>query len=365
MPGPDQGSLVGVRRRCPLPVPGECQLWGCADVVLGRSRFPYWIGRSSITGSISLPLGISRIPCSINPLPQEDSRGIKSRGSQFGISILLVLEGYKFWPLILEQFAIIVPNYKFPFSSEKLTADVALAHAPTLQGPDVSSSENLVDNKSLEQLITADPRTVPHNSINGSSSTYLLSPEKLVAGAAESSSHLTMQDPDVSSLDEFLDSSLEESITANQLTIDGSSNTSPFSCGKLVARTMESASAPILQGLDDLSLDDFLGSTSEESNSPRTVPHNNANESSSSAFSLGSILVRYPQKCLQMFYITLNRTIRTKCLPDLARDLNACYERNLVEALVDQYNDYHDISEICSLSLSLSVSLTQTLLMLC
>jgi hypothetical protein len=75
-----------------------------------------------------------------------------------------------------------------------------------------------------------------------------------------------------------------------------------------VAETMESASAPILQGLDDLSLDDFLGSSSEESNSPRTVPHNIANGSSSSAFSLGSIFVRYPQKCLQMFYIRLDRS---------------------------------------------------------
>jgi hypothetical protein len=82
----------------------------------------------------------------------------------------------------------------------------------------------------------------------------------------------------------------------------------PSSCGKLVAGTMKSASAPILQGLDDLSLDDFLGSSSEESNSPRTVPHNIANGSSSSAFSLGSIFVRYPQKCLQMFYIRLDRS---------------------------------------------------------
>ena len=32
-----------------------------------------------------------------------------------------------------------------PFSSEKLTADVALAHAPILQGPDDSSSEELLD----------------------------------------------------------------------------------------------------------------------------------------------------------------------------------------------------------------------------
>jgi hypothetical protein len=204
-----------------------------------------------------------------------------------------------------------------PFSSEELTADVALAHAPILQGPDDSSSEELLDNKSLKQLLIRNPKTELHNTINCSCSTYPLCPEKLLAGSAERFSVLPVQDPDVSSLDVFLDSSLEESITANQLsvphnTIDGSSNTSPSSCRKLVSGTMESASAPILQGLDDLSLDDFLGSSleesSEESNSPRTVPHNIANGSSSSAFSLGCILVRYPQKCLQMFYIRLDRS---------------------------------------------------------
>jgi hypothetical protein len=103
-----------------------------------------------------------------------------------------------------------------PFSSEKLTADVALAHAPILQGPDYSSSEELLDNKSLKQLLIRNPKTELHNTINCSCSTYPLGPEKLLPGSAEC---FSVQDPDVSSLDVFLDSSLEESITANQLSV--------------------------------------------------------------------------------------------------------------------------------------------------
>ncbi|GJN29700.1 hypothetical protein PR202_gb17950 [Eleusine coracana subsp. coracana] len=298
--------------------------------------------------------------------------------------------------------------------SEKLAVDVA---ALTLQGPDISSSENLLDNKSLEQLTTADPQTVSHNTINGSSSTY--PPEKLVAGAAESSSMLTLQEPnassmdkfldslleelitespqmvlhntingssstspssrerlvggaeklaadvdalvsaltlqepdisssenllvnkplerlttadpqtvshnppekllltlqepDASSMDKFLDSSLEESITGRPQTvihntINGSSSTSPSSCEKLVGGAVVSASAPILEGLDVSSSDVFLDSSSEESDSPRTVLHNIASASSSETSSLGSdILVRLTPKSLQLFYIRLDR----------------------------------------------------------
>lgn len=201
-----------------------------------------------------------------------------------------------------------------PFRPDKLVKDVgASASALTLQGPDISSSENLLDNKPLDQLITADPQLVPHNTITGSSSTYPLIPEKLVTDAAESSSVLTLQEPDVSSMDKFLDSSQEESIAASPQTvlhntIDGSSRTSPSSCKKLVTGTVESVSAPILQGLDVSSLDD-LNTSSEESDNPRTVPHNIANSSlSSTSSSLGSdILVRHTPKSLQMFYIRSGR----------------------------------------------------------
>ncbi|KAK3128307.1 hypothetical protein QOZ80_6BG0459700 [Eleusine coracana subsp. coracana] len=102
-------------------------------------------------------------------------------------------------------------------SSEKPVAEFAESALPE---PDISSSEELLVTKSLEGLITASPPTILVNAIASSSSTSPFSHEKLEAGAADSSFALTLQEPDASSLEEVLDTtSVEELITVNPQTV--------------------------------------------------------------------------------------------------------------------------------------------------
>ncbi|TVU12714.1 hypothetical protein EJB05_46369 [Eragrostis curvula] len=267
--------------------------------------------------------------------------------------------------------------------SEKLVAGaIESSSLLTLQKPHLSSLNDFRDSSLDEESVPASQQTVPHNTINGSSSTFPSCCEKILINVAESLSVLSLQEPDDSYLEEsisnssveLLGSSSEESITAcpqtvPHNTIDGSSRTSP-SCGeKRVAGSVESAAAPTLQDSDD--------SSSEESitYSPRTVPQNITNGSSSPALSPGSnILIRYSQKCSEIFYIRLDqrgrfwvypdlggpfksvddidcsislfdeihhaeRIVMPKRVPDSSSAKDSSVDRHLIQALLDQYND--------------------------
>ncbi|GJN29740.1 hypothetical protein PR202_gb18058 [Eleusine coracana subsp. coracana] len=161
-----------------------------------------------------------------------------------------------------------------PPPSEKPVAEFAESALPE---PDISSSEELLVTKSLEGLITASPPTILVNAIASSSSTSPFSHEKLEAGAADSSFALTLQEPDASSLEEVLDTtSVEELITVN----------------------------------------------------PQTVPHNAQDGSPPTASSFGSkIFFRHPPG------------------PNSRRRKETVVEEYyLVQALVNQYNDDHNLS---------------------
>ncbi|XP_066371726.1 uncharacterized protein [Miscanthus floridulus] len=148
-------------------------------------------------------------------------------------------------------------------------------YAPGLQEPDGPSLDEFLDNSSGQKLVEgvvssleklhdtstsyeesniADPQTMTQNTIDGSLRTLPSRSEKFVAGAADSTSILTLQEPDVSSSDEYLDSSSEELITA----------------------------------------------------SPRTVPLNTIDDSPPT---LGpNILIYYPANSFEVFYIRIDRT---------------------------------------------------------
>ncbi|TVU12718.1 hypothetical protein EJB05_46373, partial [Eragrostis curvula] len=134
------------------------------------------------------------------------------------------------------------------------------ASAQTRQGPDVASSEELIGTTSSEETIIVSPQTTPHNTIDVSSSTFPSRREDLVvAGVVQCVSALTLQDSDdVSSSDDFSDSSSEEPITG----------------------------------------------------SPRIVSRNTTDDSpQSSSSSLGSkILIQHYANCYQVFYIRMDRS---------------------------------------------------------
>ncbi|GJN29735.1 hypothetical protein PR202_gb18053 [Eleusine coracana subsp. coracana] len=173
-----------------------------------------------------------------------------------------------------------------PTSCENLLIQVADS-APTvaLKAADIQSLDELIHSSAAEP-VTANPQTVPHNTTDRSSNISPSTCEKILRG--------------VSPLEDLLDpTSLEELIAAilpavQRNTIDGASCTSPSICKKLVIGAAESASAQTLQNPDVSSLDEFLCSSSEEliAASTRTIPHNNNYGSLASASSLGSKILR-------------------------------------------------------------------------
>ncbi|KAL6861572.1 hypothetical protein ACP4OV_017272 [Aristida adscensionis] len=182
------------------------------------------------------------------------------------------------------------------------------ASAKPLQEPDVSSSEELLNTRSsLEELVIATPETVWRSTTDGS-------PPSEVA-----------LELNVSSSNELLDTiPLEELVTASpdtvpHNTIDGSSSTVPFLRENLVGGAAESASAP--PAPDVSSSEEFLDDTSSEESvttSPRTVQHRNIDGSWPSSSSLGSnILIRRPQNWYQNYHIRMNCFGSFSMYPDL------------------------------------------------
>ncbi|TVU12721.1 hypothetical protein EJB05_46376, partial [Eragrostis curvula] len=206
----------------------------------------------------------------------------------------------------------------FLFRSEKLVEDVTeFASALTLQEPGVSSSEELIDAKSLEESFTTTPPATPQNTIGSSPSTLLSNCEKLLIDAADSASTLALKEPDVSSY-ELIGSSSESIIASPQMlpynTIDVSSSSE-----KTMTDAGDSICAPALQYPDVSSTDEFPDNSSEESiSSPRTVPHNTTDGSLQSASSLGSIIfVQSYVNCYQDFYIRMDRRGLFLTYPDV------------------------------------------------
>ncbi|CAN6231412.1 unnamed protein product [Urochloa humidicola] len=261
-----------------------------------------------------------------------------------------------------------------PFTTDKLVAAIAeSASALTLQEADVSSSEELLP--SSEQPISASPGTVPRSTVDGSLSSFPFSEEELiVAGAAESASAQTLQQPDVSSLELHNTAPLEGLIaaadprTAPHNTIDdGSVSAFPFGHDKIVAVTTEYASALTLQKSDISSSEELLDSTSsEEASSPGTVPHgttdpfmiemvaesenlsttdDTADGSPPSVSSVGPpILFRDPPNWYQSFYMRVDCEGNFHMYPDLGGPF-----RNLQEAdsfISDHLNKLR-LPEIC------------------
>lgn len=197
----------------------------------------------------------------------------------------------------------------FPVRSEKLVAVVAeSASALTLQEA---------------ESITAIPGTIPHITIDSSSSASPFNQDKFVAGAAESSSSQTLQERDVLSLDELHDAaSVEETIIAGPQTvphdtIDGSSSTSPSRFQKIVegfAKTAQTSQEHRSY------LKELLDAVFEESRAsrPRSVPQDTTYSSQTLASSLGSsILSRSPPNWYEVFYIRMDHGGSFYMYPDL------------------------------------------------
>lgn len=194
-----------------------------------------------------------------------------------------------------------------------------------LKAQDTSSLDELV-NSSSEELISANPQTVQHNTTDGSSSIFPSTCERILRGG--------------SSLEDLLDpTSLEELISAilpkvrrNSNTIDGKSP-----CEKLVAGASESACAQTLQNPDDSSLDKFVGSSSEEciAANTQTMPHNTNYGSLAPASSLESkILLRSPPNFYQEFYIRMDCGGFFHMYPDLGGPFQSIYEADVA---IDQH----------------------------
>ncbi|WVZ82724.1 hypothetical protein U9M48_029955, partial [Paspalum notatum var. saurae] len=204
----------------------------------------------------------------------------------------------------------------FPFGWEKSVAGAADSSSQqVVQKRDVSYSEELFDAPSTEETVIASPGAVPHETFDVSSSSFPFIYEKLVTDTSESASAQTLHELDVSFLDRSLDSSPEESITAGRQAephspTDASPITFPFRCEKQVPGAVESASAQPLQKPDLSSLEEFLDTTSEESmtSGPQTGPHNTNANSATSPFSLGSmIFIRSPANWYEVFYVRVDR----------------------------------------------------------
>ncbi|KAK3128318.1 hypothetical protein QOZ80_6BG0459870 [Eleusine coracana subsp. coracana] len=270
---------------------------------------------------------------------------------------------------------------KLPPPSEKVVVDVAdSASTPTLQGPDVLCSEDLLDTKSLEESTTAIPTALPHDIIDGSSCIFSSNREKFLADSAESTSALTLEGQD------YLDSSLEESITASPQTvphntIDSSSGTLSSIYETLLIDVADSASALTLQEPDVSYSEESRNTTPLEeliAAAPLTVPLNTTEGSPLSASHLGSkILVQRPPNTNQVYFIRMDHSGSFCIYPCLGGPFHSLTEAEaainnhldelrrppmfqeqdrfshdqfsdaideeyyLVQALLDQYNDGH------------------------
>ncbi|TVU12846.1 hypothetical protein EJB05_46510 [Eragrostis curvula] len=170
--------------------------------------------------------------------------------------------------------------------------------------------------------------------------------EKLVAESAESTSALTLQELVVPALEKMLHArSFKESVIAGppivlNNTIDGSSSTSPSSCEKLLIDIADSGSAHSLREPELSSLEELLDTTSlEESTttSPWTVPKNTTDDSPLSRSSLGSkIWIRHCPNWYQVFYIRMDLRGSFWMYPDLGGPFQSLKE---AEDTINHYLD--------------------------
>nr|CAB3469382.1 unnamed protein product [Digitaria exilis] len=174
-----------------------------------------------------------------------------------------------------------------------------------------------------EESITAIPGTIPHITIDCSSSASPFNQDKFVAGAAESSSSQTLQERDVLSSDELHDAaSMEETIivgpqTVPHDTIDGSSSTSRSRFQKLVEGFAETAQtsqehSSYLEELLDAVLEGSMGARL------RSVLQDTTCSSPTRASSIrSSILSRSPPNWYEVFYISMDHEGSFYMYPDL------------------------------------------------
>lgn len=159
-----------------------------------------------------------------------------------------------------------------------------------------------------------------------------------VAVAAKSASAQTPQGPDVT----FLDDSVSDSPhTALNKTIDASSSTFPSSCQKLVTNATESISALSLQEPDVSSSDEFCDSSSEEliTSSPRMGPHNTIDGSSPSTSSLGhNILIWMSPNYFEVFFIRIDQRRSFWIYPSLAGPFQSIDE---TDNAINHFLDVH------------------------
>ncbi|KAG2609230.1 uncharacterized protein LOC120702511 isoform X1 [Panicum virgatum] len=179
-------------------------------------------------------------------------------------------------------------------------------------------------------------------------------PSELVAAVAESASALTLQDAHVSSSEELRTSS-EESITSSpwtvpHSTIDSSSSFSPFRPEKFMAGAAEPASAQTLKDADVSSSEELLDATSSAELStanPSSVLPDTADDSTPSASSVGPpILLCRPPNWYQDYYIRTDRNGYLQMYPDLGGPFGSLQE---AEAAVNRHLDERRLPEICQM----------------
>jgi len=175
-----------------------------------------------------------------------------------------------------------------------------------------------------------------------------------VAAVAESASALTLQDAHVSSSEELRTSS-EESITSSpwtvpHSTIDSSSSFSPFRPEKFMAGAAEPASAQTLKDADVSSSEELLDATSSAELStanPSSVLPDTADDSTPSASSVGPpILLCRPPNWYQDYYIRTDRNGYLQMYPDLGGPFGSLQE---AEAAVNRHLDERRLPEICQM----------------
>jgi len=175
-----------------------------------------------------------------------------------------------------------------------------------------------------------------------------------VAAVAESASALTLQDAHVSSSEELRTSS-EESITSSpwtvpHSTIDSSSSFSPFRPEKFMAGAAEPASAQTLKDADVSSSEELLDATSSaelSTASPSSVLPDTADDSTPSASSVGPpILLCRPPNWYQDYYIRTDRNGYLQMYPDLGGPFGSLQE---AEAAVNRHLDERRLPEICQM----------------
>ncbi|CAL5045590.1 unnamed protein product [Urochloa decumbens] len=206
------------------------------------------------------------------------------------------------------------PLSSFPFSKEELVAGAAeSASAQTMQEPDVSSLE-LVDTASLEGSITDCPQTAPDNTIDGSVSAFPFGRDKIVAVTTEYAAALTLQKADTSSSEELLDSTSSEEASSPHCTTDGSLSFIPFRIERIAESEQLSTTA--------------LHDTADGS-PPSVGP---------------PILFRYPPHWYQTFYMRVDCEGNFHMYPDLGGPFPSLQE---AEAAISHHLNKLRLPEIC------------------